>query len=139
MLSNQTHQTVCTRIELVAVISHIWWEVMESNHISSARRLQRPSCPSNWSTPLNLLGTSQSPPVASPVDQILSYLGFGWTSGNRTQQTPVKSRIPIADRSRSNCLAGNRGLEPPICWLTASDPRPVRTLPKSCFVNHVEH
>jgi len=28
-------------------------------------------------------------------------------------------------------LAGNRGLEPPICWLTASDPRPVRSLPRN--------
>jgi hypothetical protein len=48
--------------------------------------------------------------------------------------------VPFAARDKQPKLAGNRGLEPPICWLTASDPRPVRSLPRNLdetiFIQH---
>lgn len=68
-------------------------------------RLQRTSSPSYWSVGKFVLGT------------------------DRFEFRRLLCVIPLASREVPN-LAGNRGLEPPICWLTASDPRPVRTLPK---------
>jgi hypothetical protein len=37
--------------------------------------------------------------------------------------------VVFAARLNEPCLAGTIGLEPIICWLTASDPRPVRSMP----------